>query len=645
MKLFALIGALSMVNSMNVLHITDVHYDHRYRTGAPATCLLESTGLGCCRYTSIPKPLMGFRKAGVFGDYNCDTSIILFKKYLQSLQVWITENPGDKPDLVLWTGDNASHEDHLQTPHINREATRVIGEVLNEYFPDIPIIGSLGNHDVYPVNTLSNKRFLNKWLLDKLSDYWTPLLRLDENDPQKPEIMETLKTGGYYSFSPKAGLRIISLNALAFSTNNIFLSDWQKKDPMQHRTWLEGEFEKARLNKEKIWIASHFSKDFGDSSKSFNEWFQGVLDKNSDLIAGNFGGHSHRDESSILRFSLSESMPLHWRGRPAIMYYVTPSFVPAQHHPISRIFRIDDESFEVKDYTNIAGDMDFMNGNPDTEIMPLFKLYDFRQFTSAALTRVATCTDPSNRSTCAYKLLPFKDVFHALIHQVGAEQELPLHQLELARKGVLTAAEFELFSLAMILPENEELLAQYLRIRKADPKEVPNPSFPRKNLIVFPNNNENTRQNFSTKEDFVGATCDKQCKHEFISQHLSLDQLMFYTTTPSLLPQDPITAVYNSYLSKHDLGLAPADHAVEHARELSRILFSSSVEELSDVSKIDMNISNNEEADSLLQIWASSQELKRQEQRQAIKEEIKKYINEHMVIYLTEQQVETITRI
>ena len=67
--------------------MSDLHYDLRYLPGAPADCLFDKLGLGCCRNTSIPDPTRPLRSAGQWGDFNCDTPL----SFLNETFRWIRE--------------------------------------------------------------------------------------------------------------------------------------------------------------------------------------------------------------------------------------------------------------------------------------------------------------------------------------------------------------------------------------------------------------------------------------------------------------------------------------------------------------------------------------------------------------------------
>eukprot|EP00388_Colpodella_angusta_P015827 GDKJ01039189.1.p1 GENE.GDKJ01039189.1~~GDKJ01039189.1.p1 ORF type:complete len:700 (-),score=192.94 GDKJ01039189.1:1366-3171(-) len=561
--------------------------------------------------------------------------------------------------MIIWTGDNTSHEDHLQTPHFNRRATEILAKIFNKYFPDIPIIASLGNHDAYPVNTLSHKRALNKWLFDGLASYWTPLLRLSSAE-EEARVMETMKKGGYYSFIPRPGLRVLSLNALLFSDRNMLVDDWSK-DPSGHHSWLENEFALARANNEKVWITAHFAKDIGDARKSFNIWYQTVIDRYGDLIAGSFSGHTHHDDNTVFRHSAADFVAVNSKGKPAIISFISPSLEPASnHHPISRLYKVDDEHFEVTNFSNIAGNMDYINENVDAPYMPLFKLYNFRDYTSRAMTEVIVCkTDEKGQKKCAPGPMKFEEMFQKLISRPETSQDIPSYQIEKAKKGIITPIEFELFYQTMMRAENAELLNNYIRASEAHHEIFPGPvpnllqkneesagkTFSlRKIFASFKNGNENTNKQplklIESEPDVTAPVCDVACKRSLLMKRLNFEQLTLHAATASLRPEDKLSQDYRLFLEGHDdevVDVAKSaassssyshhrlekSEQVEHAKKLSSIIYGVEAESSSEI--LGMSA---EDADELLKEWETVKAAKSAEMVKGVEAQVQEYLEE-----------------
>lgn len=83
-------------NIGSFIHISDIHYDERYKEGTNALCERPL----CCREVSaFPTNQTAFRAAGPWGDYNCDPPVSL----LQNLWQTIADLP-QTPNFMIYTG-------------------------------------------------------------------------------------------------------------------------------------------------------------------------------------------------------------------------------------------------------------------------------------------------------------------------------------------------------------------------------------------------------------------------------------------------------------------------------------------------------------------------------------------------------------
>ena len=92
---------------------------------------------------------------------------------------WLKDNLRGhlKPDLILWTGDSVSHGMEYMTENEVLQTVRLLSLLIEETYPDVPIVFSLGNHDFEPSNTqnfgISETEFLkdiNQFWVDTLPD-------------------------------------------------------------------------------------------------------------------------------------------------------------------------------------------------------------------------------------------------------------------------------------------------------------------------------------------------------------------------------------------------------------------------------------------------------------------------------------------
>jgi len=90
---------------------------------------------------------------------------------------WLKENLRGhlKPELIIWTGDSASHSMEYMDEKEIVETVRLLTLLLKETFPDIPIVFSIGNHDFEPSNTQDFDESETEFL-KKINDFWVDTL-------------------------------------------------------------------------------------------------------------------------------------------------------------------------------------------------------------------------------------------------------------------------------------------------------------------------------------------------------------------------------------------------------------------------------------------------------------------------------------
>ena len=148
------------------------------------------------------------------------------------------QNMTDKPDLVIWTGDNVAHDIWNQTTHKNTESTILITEFIKEHWPEIPVFVSPGNHEFYPVNVQSFDEDDPQDVLHLLADHWKAWIG--------EEDIEQFKKYGYYHIHLRGlsedfeKVRVITLNTQASNDMNWSLLT-TLNDPGNQLKWLEAQ--------------------------------------------------------------------------------------------------------------------------------------------------------------------------------------------------------------------------------------------------------------------------------------------------------------------------------------------------------------------------------------------------------------------
>ncbi|XP_053314993.1 acid sphingomyelinase-like phosphodiesterase 3a [Spea bombifrons] len=311
-------------------HITDLHLDFSYHiTGDRSKVCLSSKG------AKASNP-------GVFGDFLCDSPYQLILSAIQHIK-----DSHQKADFMIWTGDSPPH-----VP-VNELSTKIVIDVIGNMtttirslLPDLPVFPALGNHDYWPQDQFPVD---GSEVYTAVAEFWKPWLN--------EQALTTFRKGGYYSqiykSSPTAlPLRIISLNTnLYYSPNKVTLNI---SDPAGQLDWLEETLKASRQNNEKVYIIAHVPIGYlafvpytpamrGD----FNEKLVKIFRNYSDVIAGQFYGHTHRDSIMVL---------LNENEKPVGSVFVAPAVTPIKsasekesNNPGFRLYQYDTGSYNLLD--------------------------------------------------------------------------------------------------------------------------------------------------------------------------------------------------------------------------------------------------------------------------------------------------------
>lgn len=281
--------SLSLLNNNlgKILHISDIHLDTRYHIGGVDNCVLGDTGMGCCRKYDIPKKPYGY--ASEWGNYNCDSPIKLVNETFK----WIRNNID--LDAIIYTGDAVDHHDVSQTIGYNLEELETVFQLFHEYFSDIPLFHTLGNHDTYPIDQTPPyiySTFLN--------EYATINIKSGGLKNQSRTIVE----GGYFYNYFNIGnsnkkIKVISLNTMYYDTNNLFTKYSKDDDIKRQWVWLDNELNKSSIIGEKVWLLLHIPPSNDKEDEKYKNRFITYLSKYRDIVTATFSGHIHSDNFKL----------------------------------------------------------------------------------------------------------------------------------------------------------------------------------------------------------------------------------------------------------------------------------------------------------------------------------------------------------
>ncbi|GJJ07459.1 hypothetical protein Clacol_001661 [Clathrus columnatus] len=214
------------------LHITDLHPDPYYKFNT-------TVASGCHHF---PKERNGLkdknkeeRRAGYWGTPQsaCDNSFAFVNFTLD----WIEKEWADDIDFVIWTGDNARHDEDPSQPRTLEEifdTNRYVAERMHSIFAirGIPVVPSLGE----------------KCSINLVLKFWSLEL--------------VFQRGGYYSSELIDNqLAALSLNTLYFYEKNKATGGCSYRDEADpgnlQLDWMDVQLEQFRSRGMKVWLTGH----------------------------------------------------------------------------------------------------------------------------------------------------------------------------------------------------------------------------------------------------------------------------------------------------------------------------------------------------------------------------------------------------
>ncbi|GBC02400.1 hypothetical protein RclHR1_00460038 [Rhizophagus clarus] len=279
----------------NFLHITDFHPDSNYVSNVTARSRCHEV----FQDTKRPKHM----KKGISGPWGapatvCDSPLSLIDATFE----WLEKNWKNKIDFVIWTGDNARHDNDDNIPRTPEEiftSNRMIAEKFLKTFGDeknfrkprgphfIPIIPSIGNNDIHPNNIITSGP---NELLTILYNIWSPFIPKGQH--------KTFLNGGYfYTEVIPNKLMVVSLNTLYFYKANTAVNGCKagSQPGTIEMKWLNDVLKKARKHGMKVYLTGHVAPRAKQYTRSCYRKYGRLALKYHDIILGHFYGHSNMD--------------------------------------------------------------------------------------------------------------------------------------------------------------------------------------------------------------------------------------------------------------------------------------------------------------------------------------------------------------
>ncbi|XP_030556483.1 sphingomyelin phosphodiesterase [Drosophila novamexicana] len=345
-------------NDYHVLHLTDIHYDPEYKSGSLADCAEPM----CCR-DPLPADATS-TGAGYWSDYrNCDTPRHLIVNAFEH----ISEN--HKLDWIYHTGDVPPHNVWSTTRQGNMDMLTEIDALITSHFPEIPVYPCLGNHEPHPANVFGNDEIPDSlrvdWLYEHVWSLWKKWL------PKEAEA--TVRRGGYYTHSPKAGHRIVALNSM-----DCYLYNWwvfyNGSIVLEQLQWFHDTLLAAEKAGEHVHVLTHIPSGDGDCWTDWSREYNRIVARFSKVITGIFNGHTHKDEMNVHYTETGLAVAVSWNGGSLTSYsYMNPNY---------RVYELHPETLQVLEHHTYILNLTEANLKPDEP--PIWhKEYEFgQQFTA-----------------------------------------------------------------------------------------------------------------------------------------------------------------------------------------------------------------------------------------------------------------------
>lgn len=210
------------------IYVNDMHIDILYDPTSDKT----NDSSGNCRrpYNASVKPYK-------FGQYGCDSPNTTVTSAFKAMGKFV-----ENPKFILFGGDGIAHGTH--TREEIQSNFRFILDGLNEQFPKVPVLITVGNNDFVPnYGNPENETLDFRNIGDLFHEYGYM------TDVQ----LDTFLTGGYYYWDdPSEKMRLLLLNTVLYSQLREV-----GEDPRGQFAWIRSVCSDARAKGYKIGVAMH----------------------------------------------------------------------------------------------------------------------------------------------------------------------------------------------------------------------------------------------------------------------------------------------------------------------------------------------------------------------------------------------------
>ena len=343
------------------IHISDPHIDSNYKVNASVDCSFHSFGIPCCH--DLDPSLPPEKRAPMFGHQNCETPIQTFTGMVQ-----VVAKQYPKPELVLMTGDMASHDIFYEDPDTIAQKWDFVFKTVKQYFgQNVKIICTIGNFDAYPFDQMADNQ--TDEVITKLADvmYSHGVIHKDI------EYEDVFSQHGFYKTSiPNSNVDAIVVNTILSHPKN-GETDPNNPDPAGMYSWMQKRLAESAAAKRKVWIVGHVPPLHGSVLQREVDMFRSLIIRfvDSGTVTASFFGHSHNDE-----FFLSGMRNLKDNAR--FVGYIAPGLTTSNYCvPAIRVVDVESSDLTIVDWRQYR--IDLPKSNSAGKVI-LNHLYDFRDY-------------------------------------------------------------------------------------------------------------------------------------------------------------------------------------------------------------------------------------------------------------------------
>lgn len=354
---------------IQIVHISDIHVDRNYTTGASYNCTKNI----CCRpYDADDEPGVTDYPAGPYGNAACDSPVTLEESLYSAIEELVPNRT-----FTIFTGDVVEGDVWLSTDE-------EVNSNLNDAYGRMANIGQtyavIGNHDSCPVNSFPPAAVDTTYAVDTQEFYDTLSTDIEAWVGTTAAAQVSSNYGSYSVVDSTTGLRIISINTNFWYKSNYWLYETtMEHDPSGMLTWLASELEAAEAAGERVWILGHMPLGSGDTFHDQSYYFDTLVQRFDGTISALFYGHTHKDEWELAYSDYADQTA----DTATMMSYIAPALTPTSGNPTFRVYTVDPVTFGVLDYTTYYANLS--SPTYQTEGPTWEKLYSVKETYGALL--------------------------------------------------------------------------------------------------------------------------------------------------------------------------------------------------------------------------------------------------------------------